>query len=402
MLKKCPECGLPVSDRALFCPHCGDVLKPESKQSSLAKISRRRRLPNGFGQISKIKGENLRKPYRVMVSVGTNEKGRPICKTLKPQAYFRTYNDAYEALMKYNSHPYDLLHIVTLKELYDLWFEDYRDHSKNIKEYYLVTHPFSLMEPLFGENVKALEPVILKTFIEKLDTKTNWKKRIKIILNMMFDYAVMNGYTEKNPARRFRLSRDIMNDSAEYAEHHRNFTEEEWNILWKNKDSNDYIKMILIESCMGWRPIELLGIEMKNVDIENWTMVGGVKTEAGRNRIVPIHERIRPLVKEWYDRAKEANFSYLFFTNEKNGVPMKITYESYRYRFNCVMKNLGFEQGHKPHDCRVEFVSKCKQFGVDVFAIKYRVGHVITDITESIYTKRNPNWLSSELSKVEF
>lgn len=402
MLKKCSECGLPISDKARFCPHCGNVLNPQKKSPSLAKIYKRKRLPNGFGQISKIKGENLRNPYRAMVTVGTSKNGRPICKRLKPKAYFRTYNDAYEALMKYNSHPYDLTHIVTLKELFDLWFDDYRDHSKDLKEYYLVTHPFSFMEPMFGENVKTIEPVALKNFIEKLDTKTNWKKRIKIILNMMFDYSVMNGYTEKNPARMFRFSKDIRNDASEYAEHHRNFTEEEWNILWKNKDSNDFVKMILIESCMGWRPIELLNIETKNVDIENWTIISGAKTEAGKNRAVPVHNRIKELVNEFYIRAKEAGFHYLFFTNEKGGVPMKITYETYRYRFNCVMRNLDFAKGHKPHDCRVEFVSKCKQFGVDIYAIKYMVGHVITDITESVYTKRDPKWLAAELSKVEF
>lgn len=402
MLKKCPECGLPVSDKARFCPHCGNVLATENKQPSLIKIYKRKRLPNGFGQITKIRGENLRNPYRAMVTVGTSSSGRPICKMLKPKAYFRTYNDAYEALRKYNSHPFDLTHIITLKELFDLWFEDYRDHSKDVKEYYLITYPFSFIGAMYEENIRTLEPIALKTFIEKLETKINWKKRIKIILNMMFDYAVENGYTEKNPARMFRLSKDIMNSAVEYTEHHRNFTEEEWNILWKNKDSNDYIKFILIESCMGWRPIELLRIEMKNVDLDNWTIIGGVKTEAGKNRIVPIHARIRPLVKEFYDRAKKAGFMYLFFTNEKGGIPTQIPYESYRYRFGCIMKDLGFAEGHKPHDCRVEFVTKCKQYSVDIYAIKYMVGHTITDITESIYTKRDPKWLASELSKVEF
>ena len=31
---------------------------------------KRMRLPNGFGQISKITGQRLRKPYRAMVTVG--------------------------------------------------------------------------------------------------------------------------------------------------------------------------------------------------------------------------------------------------------------------------------------------------------------------------------------------
>lgn len=44
------------------------------------------RLPNGFGQISKLKNQRLRKPYRAMVTVGKTDTGRPICKLLKPEA----------------------------------------------------------------------------------------------------------------------------------------------------------------------------------------------------------------------------------------------------------------------------------------------------------------------------
>lgn len=48
------------------------------------------RLPNGFGQISKIKNKKLRNPYRAMVTVGKTPEGKPIVKPLKPVAYFKT------------------------------------------------------------------------------------------------------------------------------------------------------------------------------------------------------------------------------------------------------------------------------------------------------------------------
>ena len=77
------------------------------------------KLPNGFGQISKLK-KPLRNPYRAMITVGTNANGRPICKLLKPKAYFKTYNEAYMALMDYHRNPYDLEAAgMTLGELYD-------------------------------------------------------------------------------------------------------------------------------------------------------------------------------------------------------------------------------------------------------------------------------------------
>lgn len=71
MLTPCPECQLPVSDKAMNCPHCGYPLKEAArKRKPRNKNNKRRRLPNGFGQISEIKNRNLRKPFRAMVTVG--------------------------------------------------------------------------------------------------------------------------------------------------------------------------------------------------------------------------------------------------------------------------------------------------------------------------------------------
>ena len=81
MLSKCPECGLQISDKAYVCPHCGCPLKGDSPRPYVRK-KQRMRLPNGFGQISEIKGRNLRHPFRAMVTVGVTEHGRPICKIL--------------------------------------------------------------------------------------------------------------------------------------------------------------------------------------------------------------------------------------------------------------------------------------------------------------------------------
>ena len=125
MLVKCPECELQVSDKAPACPHCGYPMKPSVKRKPRAKNNKRRRLPNGFGQISEIKNRNLRNPFRAMVTVGKTQDGKPICKPLKPDSYFSTYNDAYAALVEYNKNPYDLGAAITVKELYDKWSEEY-------------------------------------------------------------------------------------------------------------------------------------------------------------------------------------------------------------------------------------------------------------------------------------
>ena len=78
MLIKCPECELQVSDKAVSCriadTQCSQVPNQERPRN---KNNKRRRLPNGFGQISEIKTGNLRNPFRAMVSIGKAENGRP-------------------------------------------------------------------------------------------------------------------------------------------------------------------------------------------------------------------------------------------------------------------------------------------------------------------------------------
>jgi len=42
-----------------------------------------------------------------------------------------------------------------------------------------------------------------------------------------------------------------------------------------------------------------------------------------------------------------------------------------------------------------------KKAGVDEYAIKYMVGHKISDITEKVYTKREFEWLKEEIEKLK-
>ena len=124
MLIKCPECNLQVSNHAIACPHCGYPLQTTAAKKQRTKQRRRKKLPNGFGQISEIKTGNLYKPFRAMVTVGKDFYGRPIRKLLKPVAFFKTYNEAYAALVEYNKNPYDLDDDLTVEELYEKWTEE--------------------------------------------------------------------------------------------------------------------------------------------------------------------------------------------------------------------------------------------------------------------------------------
>ena len=56
---------------------------------------------------------------------------------------------------------------------------------------------------------------------------------------------------------------------------------------------------------------------------------------------------------------------------------------------------------HRPHDGRVQFVTMAKKADVDEYVIKKIVGHYIDDVTEKSYTKRDIEWIRTEMEKIK-
>ena len=398
-LFNCPECQLQVSDKAFYCPHCGYPFEQNIKQPVRRQQAKRMRLPNGFGQISEIKGRNLRNPFRVMVTVGFNDVGRPICKLLKPQAYFKTYNEAYKALIKYNRDPYCIDDAATFQDVYERWFEEYKV-GKEFSSYRHIPSNWNKFKELANIQVRELHGYQIKDVIEKCDVGPVTKGKLKSLANLVLDYAVQYELVERNVARQMKISvgkcEEIYTHDA-----HIDFTKEEIRTLWHNcKDQ--IVEMMLIQCYMGWRPQELCLLKTENVNINDWTIQGGMKTVAGKNRIVPVHSSIRKLVLKYYEEAANKKREYLFYcVNMRSNALEHMSYDMYRKRFKDRCRELNINKDHKSHDPRVHFITMCKESGVDEYAIKYFVGHSITDITEAVYTKRKKEWYASEIEKIK-
>lgn len=406
MLTKCPECDLPVSDKALNCPHCGYPLMTSSNNHARRKPNKRRRLPNGFGQISELKGLNLRKPFRAMVTIGKTDEGKPICKLLKPEAYFETYNDAYQALMKYNKDPYIFGSNITVLELYEKWSEQ---HFKEVSNGAAITTRAAWKYCKSIENIKLseLRGRHIKYCIEEGSYESNGKIKhpsanmktvIKVMLNQMLDYALEYELIDKNYARGITISKEDKKAMVEKRESHIPYTDAEMELFWNNIGSNEIIDAILIQCYTGWRPKELEIMKLSDVDLEQGIMTGGVKTKAGKGRIVPIHSRIYDLVVKRYNDSLEKGSEYLFTMNGRGKMLIHVKFD---WNLRTVKAELGLNENHRPHDGRAHFVTQAKRYGMDEYAIKRIVGHEIKDITENVYTTRDITWLKTEIEKIK-
>lgn len=413
MLTKCPECDLNVSSKAVFCPHCGYPFEP--KKITTKNSNRRRRLPNGFGQITELKGRNLRKPFRAMVTIGKDEAGRPICKLLKPNGYFNTYNEAYSALIEYHQKPHTVKSNITMDEYFNQWKTRQINLVKCDGAQTLLTSTWKYCAPLHNIKVKDITMVDVENILKSssvvyrgktVEATINVKKRIKTLLSQMFETAIVDGIATQNFAKHIQIKAEDTPDEAppdldNISEgKHICFSDDEMSTLWENVDKVPYVDIMLINCYLGMRPQELGLIKLVNIDMENWIIIGGLKTASGKHRLIPVHTRIRPYVQRWYDRAVEVGSEYLFY-NIVRGNVTTLTYNAYRYNMNKVKKKLELNPEHKPHDCRVQFVTMAKHAGVSDYAIKRVAGHQISDVTESVYTKRSFEEIRAEIEKIK-
>lgn len=224
------------------------------------------------------------------------------------------------------------------------------------------------------------------------------------MFNVMFDYALEYEIVDKNYARTFNVSDEVIKENEDsQKDAHIPYTEEEMETLWNNIDRFPTIETILIQCYSGWRPQELGLIRLENVDLENGTFSGGMKTDAGIDRIVPIHSKILDLVKKKYDEAVELHSEYLLNATGKftKSNDLMLTYDKFKSRYYTVRDSLHLNPTHKPHDGRKHFITMAKKYKVDEYAIKYMVGHEISDLTERIYTKREISWLKEEIEKIK-
>lgn len=353
---------------------------------------KRLRLPNGFGQITEIKNKRLRKPFRAMVTVGKRDDGRPICKLLKPQSYFETYNDAYKALIQYHDSPYKYTEPITMNELYERWAEYHFNKlsPSRIKTLQLSWKYCSDMHNLLLQDFKVYH---LKTCIDtgyivyrniKRRPSEPIKHNMKMTVDMMLSYAVEHGLIDSNPLNGVKISID----KDERKLQHKPITPEEFTLIL-NRDKTIYDYMFLTQCYMGWRPGEVCTILTDNVNIKERYIIGGLKTDNGKNRKVPIHSAILPLITKMHNQAILNGSKTLFNANGH-----KISYNAYYRNINIF--------NHSLHDGRLTYVTLAKKYNVDEYAIKYIVGHSIQDLTENVYTERDFSWLIEQNEKIKF
>ena len=236
------------------------------------------KLPNNYGSVYKLSG-NRRRPYIAKITIGYNNKGKQI---FKPIGYYATKEEGLQALALYNNAPYDIdLKNITFKELYTKWLisksKKIENNSLKLYKNAYKNHCSKLHNKIFV-NIRKRD---IQELIDNCSCGYTIKKYIKGLCNQLYNFAdELDVPITKNYAEFVDLGKE------EKSTLHINLKEEEINLLWNNLNVED-VDLALILIYTGLRPNELLNIKKTDVFLDENYMIGGSKTEAGKNRIIP-------------------------------------------------------------------------------------------------------------------
>lgn len=344
---------------------------------------KKRKNPNGFGSVYEVKDGRRRKPWVARVTTGWTKDGKQKRQVI---GYFETSAEALQALVLHQVNPVSPKANMTLGELYEEWSESkYRRISKSTIDNYKAAWKYLSKH----EKVKVKE--LRKAQFQKIidaneDMSKSTLQKIKAVAVMLCDYAVENDIVNKNYAKKVELPKDNNKEKKV-------FTDIEIKKLEDNAENVKWADTILILIYSGMRISEMLNMTRFNVDLKKRIFTGGLKTDAGKDRIIPIHDKVYKYVEKWY--KKENN--YLIFRDDGKKFNAKYYREKIYYP---TLDGLGIRK-LTPHSCRHTFASLMARAGVDPLYIQRIIGHKDYATTANIYTHTDIEQLKTAMNMVK-
>lgn len=364
------------------------------------------RRSNGTGAVVKLSGHR-RKPYAARVTSG---KTITASGNVSPKrvylGYFRTAKEAQEYLNQYatsenyekeSNEPKKMFnhqkttesgkYSPTFSNVYTETIEYLKSRKRNYSAstYKALNAAYNNLSSLHSYKFKNIDYQLLQEAISKNDALSKSSlNNIRNLLKKMYTLALKQKYVTDNISILCDYDYTTKSD-----EKHHPFTHDEINLI-RNAPSSPEKDMVLILLYTGIRAEEFLILENKNIQLDDQYFITGVKTDAGKSRIIPIHNDILPIMQKYYSPKKHFFWDF-------NG--SRRIYQTLRWRFDRLMKQLDLD--HIPHDTRHTTATAMHNANLDIMYIKLILGHHINDITQRVYIHSNPKILVDEINKMK-
>lgn len=352
---------------------------------------------NGSGTIRKVSGANGTKYYAYAPArYETIDEVRKCIR--EPLGSFSKKTEAREAIEKFVQRP-SAKYNFSIEQVYEEWksvaFDDiskqtqdnYRAAWKQIKyawgnkihepirerttaeiraiyDYWMDEH--EIMRQGRGKPFKTKAGPLSKSAMQK----------IKALLTQLYKYCMANNIVHQNYASLVNIPK-----GAEEGKQ-RALTDLEFAQLEKN-----YMNVPGGDACYvlcytGWRVTEFCQLTRFSYDPKEKTLRGGLKSEAGRDRVVPVHPKIQEIVERWYKNCNGPLYPR----------PDGKAYNKDTFRddvWNPCMDALGLPSDLTPHSARHTYGTKLSAAGARPEDIKELMGHSDYSVTANTYINQD-------------
>lgn len=347
--KRCREI-LPES--AAFCPSCG-----RKQVSDGAKKLRRTR---GTGSVYKLSGRRRRPWVASKDGVIIN--------------YFATKTEAVEQLNQLAGKPVSERIGMTFVEVYAAW---YAEHTRNLSKSSMDGYTASYLKftSLYNKRFRDLRtPDFQKAIDDMVDDgmSRSSTSKARLLLSLMSKWSIREEIITTNFAAFVKLQNESRQDKPTFS--HEDIAKLEAN-AWRED-----AKIVLMLIYTGMRISELFDLPKSNV-FEHYC-IGGVKTEAGKNRVIPISERAQPYFDYFMQLAP--NEPLLL-----DGYSGNCSTKNFRKRdYYPLLDTLGIDR-KSPHSTRHTFASMAVAAGMKPEHLQKILGHVDYSTTADLYVHSN-------------
>ena len=357
------------------------------------KKKKRMRLPNGIGSVHQINdGKRRRNPWRARVPAHIEfnaETGKASQKYINI-GYFATETEAIEALFEYRKNPYTIeASICTFSDVYEMWSKKKYPNVSKIAQYgYSASYRHS--QNIHNMKMRDIRANHLEEIMQSLSGGHQLQSKLKTFWGQMFKYAMEHDIVQKDYSAFVKL-RDKAPETSRT-----DISKEDIKRLWKEADKgNETAEIAMIYIYTGLRAMELMEALKSNVDLDKRIMIAGKKTEAGKDRRIPIHSAILPFIEKRMKEDGENLISYV----TKTGKTKSFSYSNFNTNFwNILMDELKMD--YTIHFARHTCATLMREAGIEEDIRKLILGHKSSDITDR-YTHYSDEMLVEAIDKIQ-
>ena len=331
----CRKCQRDTPPDALYCPYCG--LSLETRKYTHKPRTR----PNGTGTAYR-RGRT----WTAQVTVGW-EDGKQKYRT---KGGFQTKRDALEYCSELKNAPRQKPK-KTFREIYEAWLPAHESRvSHSTMNCYKAAYKY--FAPIYSFAMQDIGVEELQECVDDCPNGKRTKENMKALAGLLMKYALPRHQTDMNYAEFLHTGNDAKGT-------HPAFSAEQVEMIRRQIGVTPYADYVYCMVYTGFRPTEMFSLTKE--DYRDGVLYGGIKTEAGKARAVPVSEKIRSIV----EKQLVGNSDWLF--PKEDGTFLTANYFR-KFCFYRVLEAAGIQPiptpdappTYVPYSCRHTFANMLK------------------------------------------